>query len=165
MTKADCCVANPGTACAASTGARSICSSCDVRGRLVSTLTVKSLVRDHTRVPADAEFSFCRTPDCEIVYFSGDVVFRKGDLKVRVGIKEQDDPISICYCFGYSRADIRSEFAALGKTDIPDRIRTEVQNGFCACEVKNPSGKCCLGEVNHTIKELRSAKREMFVCG
>jgi hypothetical protein len=155
----DCCNSKTGTACAASEAKPNACSSCGHQARPVTTLTVKSLVRDHTRVPATAEFFFCRTHDCEIVYFSGDVVFRKCDLKVRVGLKEVQDPIPICYCFDYTRADIRNDLESLGKTEIPERIKAEVQNGFCACEVKNPSGKCCLGDVNRVVKELMEIAR------
>jgi len=123
----------------------------------VATLTVKSLVRDHTRVPADGSYSFCRTPDCQVVYFSDHLAFRKPELKVRIGIKEQEDPVPLCYCFEYARADVRRDLVELGNTDIPDRIKREVQAGFCACEVKNPSGNCCLGDVIRAVQEVRGS--------
>jgi hypothetical protein len=45
---------------------------------------------------------------------------------------------------------------------MPERITGEVEAGRCACEVKNPSGACCLGEVNKAVKEakLRAHKKE-----
>jgi hypothetical protein len=61
-----------------------------------------------------------------VVYFSLDVTFRKPDLKVRVGIKEREDPIPLCYCFGYTRADVRRDIEASGTTEIPDRIKAEI---------------------------------------
>jgi len=131
-----------------------VCPGCNAKGKPVATLTVKSLVRDHTRVPADATFSFCRTPDCEIVYFSERTTFRKSDLKVRVGVKEQEDPIPVCYCFDYTRADIRRSIQEPRKNQIPERIKAEVQAGFCACEVKNPSGTCSLGDIQRAIQEI-----------
>jgi hypothetical protein len=30
---------------------------------------------------------------------------------------------------------------------------TEVKAGNCACEMKNPSGKCCLGDVTRTVRD------------
>jgi len=98
-------------------------------------------------------FSFCRTPDCEAVYFSEQAMFEKSDLKIRIGIKEKEDPIPVCYCFDYTRADIYQEIEKFGKTEIPERIKAEVQAGFCACEVKNPAGKCCLGNVSEVIQD------------
>lgn len=135
------------------------CPDCGNKGKPVPTLTVKSLVRDHLRVYAKASYWFCKTPPCDVVYFGLDTAFRKPDLKVRVGIKEREDPIPLCYCFGYTRADVRREIETLGSTDIPDRIKAEIQAGFCACEVKNPSGACCLGEVTRAIKEAQILNR------
>ena len=150
----DCCGPGKEAACALPQSRPGFCPACGAKGRSVSTLTVKSLVRDHTRVPASDTYLFCRTADCEVVYFSDQAVFRKPDLKVRVGIKESEDPVPLCYCFDYTRADVRRELEDLGTSSIPERIKTEVQAGFCACEVKNPSGNCCLGDIAHAIQAL-----------
>jgi len=89
------------------------------------------------------------------VYFSDQAVFGKPDLKVRVGIKETADPVPLCYCFDYSREDVRRDIEAAGMTTILDQIKGEVQGGFCACEVKNPSGACCLGDITRAIQEAK----------
>lgn len=118
-------------------------------------MTVKQLVVDHTRVRADESYLFCRTPKCNVVYFAANGVFEKADVKVRVGLKEQDHQATLCYCFGYTREDIQQEIEQHSSTQIPQRIKTEIQAGFCACEVKNPSGACCLGDITSTIQELK----------
>lgn len=120
-------------------------------------LTVKNLVRDHTRVSTSASYSFCRTPDCDVVYFATHDVFHKEELKVRVGIKETADPIPLCYCFGYTREDIRHDAETGQSGNTLEKIKAEVQGGFCACEVKNPSGACCLGDITRAIQESRQA--------
>lgn len=153
----DCCSTSNDAACSLPQSRPGFCPACGQKGKSVTTLTVKSLVRDHTRVPADGKYSFCRTPDCETVYFSDQVTFRKPELKVRVGLKEHEDPVPVCYCFEYTRADVRRDLVEMGKTDIPDRVKSEVQAGFCACEVKNPSGSCCLGDVIRAVQEVRSS--------
>jgi len=107
------------------------------------------------RVPASVSYSFCRTADCEVVYFSDQAVFKKPDLKVRVGIKETTDPIPLCYCFAYSREDVHRDIESTGSTTILEEIKAEVQGGFCACEVKNPSGACCLGDITRAIQEAK----------
>ena len=155
----DCCETTKGGTCSLPTTEPGVCPSCGKKGKPVAVLTVKSLVRDHTRVPASASFSFCRTVDCEVVYFSDQAVFTKPDVKVRIGIKETVDPIALCYCFDYSREDIRRDIEAAGKTSVLEGIKAEVQHGFCACEVKNPSGACCLGDVTRAIQE---AKKHMM---
>lgn len=152
----DCCASKPDNACAVSQAVPGICPVCSAMAKSVSTLTVKSLVRDHTRVSAGSTYWFCRTPDCEVIYFSDKAVFRKPDVKVRVGLKEREDPIPLCYCFGYEREDVRRELDLYGACTIPDRIKAEVQAGFCACEVKNPAGSCCLGDVNRAIIDIKA---------
>jgi hypothetical protein len=151
-----CCSSTRDEACALPQIKPGLCPACGQKGKSVATLTVKNLVLDHTRVTA-ASYSFCRTPDCSVVYFSDQGVFYKPDIKVRVGIKEQEDPIPLCYCFGYTREDVRIDIEERGSTEIPERIKTEIQGGFCACEVKNPSGDCCLGNV---IKAVQEAQRK-----
>src|SRR5713101_2012113 len=54
-------------------------------------------------------------------------------------------------CFNFSRADVRRECT------ISARIAAEVRAGRCACEVKNPSGACCLGEVNRAVRDAKDA--------
>lgn len=131
------------------------CPECGQKGKSVTTLTVKSLVRGHHSV-VPANYFFCRTPDCDVVYFSEATRFGKRDLKVRVGAKEKEDPVPLCYCFEYTRADIRKDVEARGSTDILERIKAEVKAGFCACEVKNPAGGCCLGDVTRAIQEAKA---------
>jgi hypothetical protein len=131
------------------------CPSCAVKARPVATLTVKSIVRDHTRVLPEESYWFCRQPDCDVVYFSRQRVFRKADVKVRVGTKEHEEPIPICYCFDYTKADISRDLALRDETDIPNKVKAEVQLGFCACDVKNPSGTCCLGDITWAIQQIK----------
>jgi hypothetical protein len=97
--------------------------------------------------------------NCDVVYFSEAVSFYKPDLKVRVGFKEQRDPIPLCYCFDYTRSDISCDLSLRGETDIPDRVKAEIQRGFCACDVKNPSGACCLGDLTRAIQQISNNPR------
>lgn len=150
-----CCSTAKDEACSLPTSKPAACPSCGKKGKPVAVLTVKSLVRDHTRVPVSVSYSFCRTADCDVVYFSDQAVFNKPDLKVRVGIKETADPIPLCYCFDYSGEDVRRDIETAGETTILEEIKAEVQAGVCACEVKNPSGACCLGDITRAIQEAK----------
>ena len=95
-----------------------------------------------------------------MVYYSDDGrVVGKRDVPVRVGLKERKDPVPLCYCFGFFLADVRREIAETGRCTIPARITAEIRAGRCSCEVKNPSGACCLGEVNRAVKEEQNAAR------
>lgn len=83
-----------------------------------------------------------------------DLAFTTGDMSVRVGLKERADPIPICYCFGHTVASAREEVARTGRSTVVASITAEIKAGRCACEIKNPAGSCCLGEVSKVIKEI-----------
>jgi hypothetical protein len=104
------------------------------------------------------ERRFCRTPSCDVLYYGADGrLVEKSAAVVRVGIKERADPAPLCYCFGFDRSDVRKEVAETGECTIPSRIAAEVRAGRCACEAKNPSGACCLGEVKKAVREAKDA--------
>jgi len=104
----------------------------------------------------NVQYYFCEAQDCDVVYFALDSqapIFHRGGLLVRVGAKATADPIPVCYCFGFSRKDIEDEIAESSRSTIAERISAEIRAGNCACEVKNPSGKCCLGNVTHLVQD------------
>ncbi|MFY9528133.1 MAG: (2Fe-2S)-binding protein [Candidatus Acidiferrales bacterium] len=133
--------------------------ACPVNGapsKQVDMLTVKSLVRQLPLGMPDTQYYFCEAPGCDAVYFPLDAqapLFRREDLVVRVGAKETADPIPVCYCFGFTRKDIRDEIVETGDSTVAERITAEVRAGNCACEVKNPSGKCCLGSLTQIARD------------
>ena len=70
------------------------------------------------------------------------------DLSVRVHAKHpDDDTVPVCYCFDYTPADIEAS--------TREAITREVQAGHCACEVRNPKGSCCLGDIARVEQRLR----------
>ncbi len=121
-------------------------------GQPVDWITVAALARGS--VPPRQVFRLCRASDCEVVYYgSGGAVLTVSDLDVRPGFKNGSDGL-VCYCFLHREADIVRQLTDTGRTEIFESIRNEVEAGNCACEVRNPAGKCCLGEVRETIRDL-----------
>ena len=154
----DCCSVNTKQA---GVPAMMACPMNGARSRQVDMLTVKSLVRRLPLRMPDTQYYFCEARDCDVVYFALDPqapVFRRDDLPVRVGAKEKSDPIPVCYCFGFTREEIENEITETGRSTVAERITAEVKAGNCACEVKNPSGKCCLGDVTRTVSERLNQK-------
>jgi hypothetical protein len=47
----------------------------------------------------------------------------------------------ICYCFGYSAADIEKDVLDNGRSTILERIMNEKKAGGCHCADKNPKGR------------------------
>ena len=129
------------------------CPASGFEGKAVDWATVAALAAG--TVPPKQEYRLCRDAACEVVYYgSAGAVLTPSDLNVRPGFKDGSDGL-VCYCFLHRKGDIVRQLAAAGTTDILDTIKQEVEAGTCACEVRNPSGKCCLGEVRDTIRELR----------
>lgn len=112
------------------------------------------LLKPDQKLRAGEQFLFCATPSCEVAYFSttGEIVFEKQDVKVRIGVKEQEDPVPVCYCFGHTRALVWREIERTGESAVVASIKEAVQDGRCECEIRNPSGKCCLGEVTRAVQ-------------
>lgn len=149
----DCC----NTSCGMEQQDVAVCRRCGNRGQTVLKQTVESLLKPEALARLyEAAYFFDTSPDCEVVYFSNEHAsyFTKTDVRVRVGIKETETPVPICYCFGHTVESARAEIEATGKSTVAARITTEIQAGNCACEAKNPSGRCCLGEVNKAINAL-----------
>ncbi|MEE8201543.1 MAG: hypothetical protein V3R29_10290 [Candidatus Acidoferrales bacterium] len=150
---ADCCAVKAGLASPPTVLA---CPVCGHQAKQVQSLTVKSLVRHLPFQMAPAQYYFCETPKCEVVYFPSNPeapTFHRADLLVPVGVKEDQDAALVCYCFGITRQDIRDELERTGKSSVAQRIKAEVQAANCACEMKNPSGKCCLGTVTRAVQQ------------
>ena len=120
--------------------------------------TMESLLKPEALARlTDEPYYFDRIPECDVVYFSNEAgsYFQKDDLKGRVGLKETESPIPLCYCFGHTAESAREEILTTGRSSVAERITAEVQAGNCSCEIKNPSGKCCLGDVNRAIGEIQ----------
>jgi hypothetical protein len=133
------------------------CEKCSSQGRPVSRKTVMLMLKpDLLEQAMTGKFSFCPARDCPVVYFEdqGNRCFTVDDLRTRVGLKVKEDPIALCYCFGFDESHMREEISQTGETTIPATISRLIREGLCACDVRNPSGMCCLGEVNKTAKVL-----------
>jgi len=115
-------------------------------------LTEEALARLET-----VDYRFCANARCDIVYFSATgSCFRTTDIRVPVWQKLPPGRRVVCYCFGESEASIRAEFDLTGRSKAVQRIREHITAGRCACEVRNPRGTCCLGDVMAAVKRVES---------
>jgi hypothetical protein len=79
------------------------------------------------------------------------------DLRVLVWQKRPFGDRQICYCFGESEASIRAEIEAEGRALAAERIRAHIAAARCACDLRNPRGACCLGDVTAAVGRVRDA--------
>jgi hypothetical protein len=97
---------------------------------------------------------FCPDPDCEIVYFSRGDTYTVQDLRVPVWQKEPAGSRMVCYCFGENETDIGREIELHGASRAVERVRAHITAGRCACELRNPRGVCCLGDVIAAVRRM-----------
>jgi hypothetical protein len=139
---------------------QSLCPTCDTRATSVSTVTLYHLLEplNARDVQSDKIYSVCQTRSCPILYFSNDhsQTFESPDVRTTVGFKqpEDDPPHPVCYCFGYTKENIAEEIEKTGESTVVDWITERVQADECACEYKNPTGQCCLGDVRSVLSEI-----------
>lgn len=135
-----------------------LCPQSGTKGQAVDLLTVKALLCDSAlRTVAEGPYRFCADPSCAVVYFNGaGQVFTTTDLRVPVWQKEPSNHRMICYCFNENESSLAQEFAQTGRCDASVRIRRHIAAGRCACEVRNPRGVCCLGDVMKAVARLQA---------
>lgn len=61
--------------------------------------------------------------------------------------------VHVCYCFSWTRE--RLSQAIVTDQQPTDQIKAHVQAGRCGCEVNNPQGACCFGNVNAFVRGLK----------
>lgn len=135
------------------------CPGCGASGKRVETKTVKALLAVSLQAIRPTAYYFCRTPDCPVVYFSSDgaQIFGEADLREQVYQKHPgDDDVYVCYCFRYTAGLIRAELQMIGASTVVEAISAGIQAGQCACEIRNPQGSCCLGNIRATVKRLQT---------
>jgi hypothetical protein len=62
----------------------------------------------------------------------------------------------VCYCFGVTEGEIQRELVEKSRSTAGERITALVKAERCACEVKNPEGSCCLGNVAAATKAAKA---------
>ncbi len=123
----------------------------------MDTVTLKVLLAVPLTEVRPVSHFFCRTADCPTVYFAadGEQRFHEGMLRERVHQKHSGgEDVFVCYCFRHTRRSIKAELSRTGRTSVVESITAGIQAGKCACEIRNPQGSCCLGNVRTVVHQL-----------
>jgi hypothetical protein len=133
------------------------CPTCHRPGRVVALHTVRACVAISLRELQSPDYHFCATSTCATVYYTVDgSVISVGQVREPVYVKAAAaDATPICYCFRFRSGDLRHTNAA-GRAAILATIQDGTQQGHCACDLRNPAGRCCLGDVRRLLATLQS---------
>jgi hypothetical protein len=136
------------------------CPRSGSQGKRVEGTTVKAMLSVSLMELQEVPYYFCRDTDCPVVYFSADgtQTFTIFTLRERVYQKEpHSDDVWVCYCFRYTPASIRAELIATNASTAIHTIETGIAAGHCACDLRNPQGSCCLGNVRSLVQALKKS--------
>ena len=132
----NCCTEKP------STKNRPSCPGCGAISRKVELITLLHQVKFpfNQQLEDNEDYYFCPTRSCNIGYFTTMKTIPKKQLlafsKIQAGW--------LCYCFDISEAQYRSAVFARSSESLKKFVIRKTQSGLCACEIRNPSGQCCL---------------------
>jgi hypothetical protein len=133
----DCCSSS---SCKSTPQKKRLCPRHGANGTLVSITTIQHHLKQPWHWQAsDQAYYFCDDPHCEVAYFAeDDSIIKQSELRTEIGIKTQQPDALICYCYGVSLQ------AAQENPAIKAFVVKMTKQSQCACETRNPSGRCCL---------------------
>jgi len=135
----DCCSSET-SSCSTTGPKKRPCPGCGSEGVEVKPGTLLHQLRSPWRVElGEQKYYFCETAGCELVYFAEDGSrFGLAEIRGEIGQKRSDAQRLLCYCFGVTQAD------AEAGPEAKEFVIRQTREGVCACDSRNPSGRCCL---------------------
>ncbi|GAB1392938.1 hypothetical protein MASR1M60_11010 [Rhodocyclaceae bacterium] len=108
----------------------------------VSPRTIRHHIRQAWQWEEKASrYFYCGTPACVAVYFGDDgSVIEQTQLRIPDAKRATPDALA-CHCFGITVRDAEHH------PEIRDFALAQTRERECACEVRNPSGRCCLADL------------------
>ena len=134
------------------------CPGCGHIGHGVQLKTVKSLLNKSLFEIKGKDYNFCSTSTCDVVYYEVNVgqIFTETDIDEKVYPKHlNDENVKVCNCFNYTLQDIRQDVDETGNSKIFEKITQGTKLGICACDLRNPEGKCCLPNIKNLLQNNR----------
>lgn len=136
-----------------------VCPTCNNKAKNVKLITIKSLLKPTAleTLNANVNHYFCSSKECDVVYFDADnKKYLTSDIKVAVHQKDYYATTPICYCFDWTKEKIEKHVKQELSPNPIEHIRGNIQENRCGCEVNNPQGSCCLGNVTKYIKSIKN---------
>ncbi len=131
------------------------CPECHQLGNSVSLKTLYHNVRfpENQQILVDSYF-YCVDKSCAVAYFSitGKIFAKYLLISAQVQAIEAD---KLCYCFDISAAQYRSALKENKAERVKNFVIEQTKTGLCACEIRNPSGQCCLAKFKRLEKDAR----------
>jgi hypothetical protein len=111
---------------------------------------------------SDQPYRFCASPACAAVYYApaNGATLTRDQLRERVYQKEPGrNDVLVCYCFHHT-AGIAQSHEVSDRAAVLADITAGINADQCACELRNPQGTCCLGNVRALMALRAGPKRQ-----
>lgn len=128
---------------------KAYCPKCSEEQNLTSYKTVLHQLRNPYAKDLNEQgtYYFCRNQNCDAVYFDVEQnVYSMEDVRHEIGQKMTSPSRKICYCFDVTYEQVADEFSKYGESRIKEFVKAQTKAKNCACEIRNPAGKCCLAD-------------------
>jgi len=102
----------------------------------------------HNQHLSEADYAFCANRECHAGYFSTSDIIPKALLRAfQPGRKSM-----LCHCFDISESAYRTALVDDTAQAIKTFVVEQTKAALCACEARNPSGRCCLASFRQMEK-------------
>lgn len=130
-----------------------ICSACGQTALPVSRQTMLHQVQYPDNMSMlEGDYAFCANRDCNSGYFSASNMIPK--ISLRAFQSNQD--VMLCHCFDVSESDYRTALQHGSSEAIKAFVVQQTKDKLCACESRNPAGRCCLASFKQMEKAYDS---------
>ncbi len=99
------------------------------------------------------QYAYCPDPLCHAGYFSNTSVFTKKQLRA---FKPETTPM-LCYCFDITQPRYLKALSDDTHQPIKEFVTQQTKASLCACEIRNPSGRCCLIDFKRMEKTFKNS--------
>jgi Zinc binding domain len=143
---ADCCASDsPKTAI-------QLCPGCGTTSKSVGIRTLYHQVKfpENQGIISDSYY-FCPSKECATAYFS---VAGNSVPKRQLTSYQDIQKDKLCYCFDIDTADYLTAINTHQAESIKNFVIQRTKSGECACELRNPSGQCCLAKFKQLENDL-----------
>lgn len=126
------------------------CPLCGMWCKKISMKTIFHQVKfpDILDIDNDSYF-YCSDMGCSVAYFSQEgKTISKNQLRVFTELENN----KLCYCFDINTEQYLNSLKNGTAETIKNFVIQKTKAGECACEIRNPSGQCCLANFKQLEK-------------
>jgi len=133
---------------------RMSCPACGQNCFPVSRQTILHQVQfPENQAIAEGGYAFCANSECNVGYFSESCSISKTRLRAF----QSGQQAMLCHCFDISESVYRAALTDGTAQAMKAFVVKQTKDKLCACESRNPSGRCCL--IDFSREEKRSDHR------